>query len=129
MSLAVASELVAAHDAIETLLDTAWTAGISLLGDPDDLERFEQCSVVARFIRDAHLHIRNEDTVVFANARRAGVSAALLDSFHAEHEALCSLMATVPPLLNDRRTLDEAALTVLRLVARFERHLAHEALT
>lgn len=123
-----ASELIATHDAIEAVLCEAWSAGISLLNAPGDRDRYEQCSIVVRFIRDAHAHIRNEDGVVFANAWRAGVSPTLLDGFRAEHQRLCSMMAALPPLLDDRRTLDAAAVSVLRLVARFEQHLAHEEL-
>ncbi len=120
------SELIEVHDRIHGALGAAWNAAISLLRDPDDVERYVQCSVVAMFLRDARLHIRKENEVVFASAEQAGTPARVLEELRADHERLNAVMACLPPLLEDRRTLDAAALKVLRLVARFEQHLAHE---
>lgn len=120
------SELHVAHDSIQSALSGAWDAAITLLREPDDIERHQQCSVVATFVRDVHLHIRQEDDVVLATAERAGVSLRAIEDLRAEHHALRQAMATLPPLLDDRHTIETAALRVLRLVARFEHHLARE---
>lgn len=120
------TELNAVHDRMQGALAAAWNAAISLLREPDDVERYVQCTIVAMFLRDARLHIRKENEVVFASAEQAGTPARVLEELRADHERLHAVMASLPPLLEDRRTLDAAALKVLRLVARFEQHLAHE---
>lgn len=120
------AELSVAHNGIQSALGGAWDAAIALLREPDDVERYQQCGVLAAFVRDAHQHIRREDDVVFACAERAGIPSRELEKLRAEHAALSNLLATLPPLLDDYHTREVAALTVLRLVARFEQHLARE---
>jgi hypothetical protein len=120
------SELIVAHAGIQSALGSAWDAAIALLNDPDDVERYRQCAVIAGFVRDAHVHIRNEDHIVLTGAERAGVPLQTIAELRAEHAALCSRLATLPRLLDNGRTRDDAAVEVLRLVARFEQHLARE---
>ncbi len=116
------------HGGIQASLAGAWEAAIALLDDPDDVERYLQCSSLAAFLRDARLHIHKEDGLLVLGARQAGMSDRIVDALRAEHASLYGAIATIPPLLDDRRTVEAAALRVLRLVGRFEQHLASEEL-
>jgi hypothetical protein len=122
-----AAELNAQHDSIHAELAGAWDAAIALLGEPDLVERYARCTVVAKSLVAAARYI-GEEEVLFTEAPRDGVSSQLLEQFRAEHATLRANISTLLPLLDDRRTVEVAAWRLLRLVASFESHLAQEAL-
>lgn len=124
----VVSELFALHGGIQVSLSGAWDAAISLLDDPDDVGRYLQCGLVAAFLRDARLHIHREDALLTSRAPEVGISTSVVHELRAEHAELYGVIATIRPLLDDPRTVETAALRVLRLVGRFEQHLASEEL-
>lgn len=121
-----AEELSAQHDGIHAQLEGAWEAAIALLREPDLVERYARCTAVATSLVAAARYI-GEEEVLFAGAGDEAVSSELLEIFRAEHAALRSNISTLLPLLEDRSTVEIAAWRLLRLVASFESHLAHES--